>query len=119
MSQPKSSSKNASQFVQSTGPDVCKTPMGSSMVPVAYSSIAFFDKSVRTVNSVRYQGEVEFNVNSRISKSMGTEPGIGKGIKDSGHLGPAKITKASSSVNSDGAASVRDGDAALINMSKL
>lgn len=111
--------KDGRHYIVSTGPDVCKTPMGKDMVPVAYSSIAFFDKSVRTHAKVRLNGKVDYHLNSRIRVSQGTEPGVGKGIKDKGHLGPARVTEASASVHSEGYQWVRHGDPALINKSRL
>lgn len=114
-----SARKDSSHYIVSTGPDVCKTPMGRHMVPVAYSTIAFFRDSVRTNPKVRLNGRVDFHINSRISKSYGMEPGIGRGVKDSGYKGPAQITEASTSVKSAGYDWVRHKDPALINKSSL
>lgn len=114
-----STRKNANQFIYSIAPDVCLTPMGSSQVPVPYLSIGFFDDAVRTEDSVRYQGEPEVNLKTRISKTQGTEAGTGRGLKHKGHLGPALATKGSSSVFSKGEQSIRASDKAGINMDSL
>lgn len=114
-----SARKDGTQFIASIGPDVCKTPVGSSMVPVPYSSIAFLGTSVRVNNSVRWNGKPDFMQNSRTPNSLGTEPGVGRGVMHSGHLGPAAGKKLTASVFSSGWASTRHKDPAVINMPSL
>lgn len=116
MSNRGSARKNGSHYIASTGPDVCKTPVGSSIVPVPYSSIAFLGSAARVNNTVRWQGKPDFMLNSRTPNSMGTEPGIKKGLAKSGHLGPAAVKVTTGSVFSKQWASARHKDEAVINM---
>ena len=108
--------RDGTNFISSTGPDVCLTPMGSAKVPVAYSSIAFLGSAARANKSVRLNGKAAFSLNGRAPRSMGTEPGIDKGLADSGHLGPAAVKTASGSTFVEGWATVSNGDPAWINM---
>lgn len=108
--------RDGANFIASTGPDVCLTPMGSAKVPVAYSSIAFLGTAMRQNASVRLNGKAAFSLNSRTPNSMGTEPGIHKGLAQSGHLGPAAVKLASGSTFIEGWAAVSHGDPAWINM---
>lgn len=109
--------RDGSNFIASTGPDVCLTPIGGSLVPVAYSSIAFLGSAIRTSRTVRLNGKQDFNLNSRTPNSLGTEPGVKKGVVVSGHLGPAAVRRTTGSTFSNGWASVAHGDPAWINMS--
>jgi len=111
--------KDGAFYAISKGPDVCLTPMGSSKVPVAYTSTAFFDKSGKTVSSVRYNGKPSFSVESRVSETTGTEPGSSKGVKNSGHCGPASITSGSPEMGNGGYQSARQGDTVQLNKPNL
>lgn len=101
--------------ISSMGPDVCKTPMGSAMVPVAYSSVAFMGQSIRTSGSVRNNSCFDFQLNSRVPMATGHEPGVGRGVIVAGYKGYALVTEASSTVFSEGWASCRHRDPAEIN----
>ncbi len=116
MSNKVSARKDGTNFIASTGPDVCKTPVGSSMAPVPYSSIAFLGNAMRVNNTVRWNGKADFMQNSRTPNSLGTEPGTGRGVAKSGHLGPAAGKKLTGSVFSSGWASTKHKDPAVINM---
>ena len=111
--------KDSAQYSVSAGPDVCDTPMGSSMVPVAYTSVAFYGDAVRTANTVRINGKPAVNVDSRVKKTTGTEPGVGGGVSSGGHIGPAKIPVGSSTLNFQGRAATRDGDEAQLNLGSM
>jgi hypothetical protein len=115
MAKPTAARKDASNIIYSTAPDVCWTPMGSTMVPVAYNSIAFLDSAIRTGIQVHDNRLKDFHLNSRASISTGHEPGTGKGIKVPGYKGMALAERASSTGATDGYAVVRDGDPAWIN----
>ena len=110
-----SASKRADHVIVSTGPDVCLTPCGSSMVPVAYSSIAFLNTAVRTSTSVRNNGYYDFQLNSRCATSTGHEPGSGRGVVVPGYKGPAHASKAADYFFSEGYAVVAHRDTAWIN----
>ncbi len=114
-----SARKCASNVIVSTAPDVCWTPVGSSMVPVAYSSISFLDTAVRYSTSVRNNGKFDFQLNSRCATSTGHEPGTGKGVKISGYKGPAHANIASEFLYSEGWATCHHRNEAWINNSTL
>jgi len=113
--EPLAARQDGQNYIASTGPDVCKTPMGSSMVPVAYSSIAFLDGLKGKASTVRVNGNPQFNMNTHATSSTGTEPGTGKGVKKGNNCGPAHVTTHSSSVRTEGFFAARDGDPASIN----
>lgn len=103
-------------LISSTGPDVCDTPMGSAMVPVAYSSSALLGQSIRVSTSVRNNSCFDFQLNARAPMSTGHEAGTGRGVVAAGYKGWALVTEASSTVFSEGWASCRHRDPAMINM---
>lgn len=111
--------KDSAHTSTSTVPDVCLTPMGSSKVPVPYISTGFFGDAVRTAKSVRMNGKEAFTTHSRIKKTIGTNPGVDKGVTSSGHLGPAKIPKGSQSLNVQSHQSTRQSDSTSLNMKGL
>lgn len=116
MSNNVSARKDGTNYIASTGPDVCKTPIGSSVVPVPYSSIAFLGNSVRVNQTVRHNGKPDFMLNSRTPNSMGTEPGVRGGVVRPGHMGPAAVKVTTGSVFSKKWASAKHKDKAVINM---
>lgn len=111
--------KDSAHYAVSTVPDVCLTPMGSSKVPVPYVSTGFYGNSTRTAKTVRFNGKEAFTTHSRIKSTIGTEPGVDKGVKDSGHLGPAKIPKGSGSTSVEGHEMTRQDDSTDLNMSGM
>lgn len=115
MSVPVSARKDGANIMFSKGPDVCKTPIGSSMVPVPYVTVVTLAASTRTAKTVRNNGKHDFNLNTRTRLVTGHEPGVGKGVKDAGYRGWANAKKASSTVFSEGWAVVRHNDPAWIN----
>ncbi|QEN90081.1 DUF4150 domain-containing protein [Labrys sp. KNU-23] len=115
MTIPVSARKDATNFIASTGPDVCWTPIGDIMVPVPYLSIAFLDDSVRVSTDVEDNSLQDFHLNSRARTSQGHEPGTGKGVVIPGYLGYAAAVRSSSVIGVNGYSIVRDGDEAMIN----
>ena len=110
-----SARKCATNVIVSKGPDVCLTPVGGAVVPVAYSSIAFLDTAVRYSKSVRNNGKFDFQLNSRTSCSTGNEPGTQRGVVAKGHMGHAHADVAADYVFSEGWATVSHRDPAWIN----
>ncbi|NTJ44997.1 DUF4150 domain-containing protein [Agrobacterium larrymoorei] len=110
-----SARKCASNVIVSTTPDVCWTPVGSDVVKVGYSSIAFLDTAIRHSTTVRNNGKFDFQLNSRCSKSTGHEPGTKRGVVVPGYLGPAHVEVASHFVFSEGWATCSHRDPAWIN----
>ncbi|MFS8180629.1 PAAR-like domain-containing protein [Pseudovibrio denitrificans] len=115
MGVPHSARKDGTNYVYCKAPDVCKTPMGSSMVPVPYMSVAFFGTSARTSRTVRNNGKQDFQLNSRATVTTGHEPGTGKGVNVAGHVSHSHVKAGHKTVYSEGYSVIRDGDPALIN----
>ncbi|OLP52411.1 hypothetical protein BJF91_15255 [Allorhizobium taibaishanense] len=95
----------------SIAPDVCLTPIGSSMVPVPYGLIAYQNiDPANMANSVRQTSLVSHVKSSLITKSFGDEPGTGGGVK-SGTTGAECEPKTySSTVYAEGRNMVRFDD---------
>ncbi|WP_320196887.1 PAAR-like domain-containing protein [Agrobacterium rosae] len=110
-----SARKCDSNVIVSTGPDVCRTPVGSDIVDVAYCSIAYLSTAVRHSTTVRNNGKFDFQLNSRTSTSTGHEPGVKRGTVVSGYKGPAHVEIASPFVFSGGWATCSHRDPAWIN----
>jgi hypothetical protein len=74
--------KQGGWTVYSLAPDVCKTPMGSAMVPVPYPISSELSAAFGTADSVRLNGHaaVVFK-RSRTPSSKGDAPGSGTGVK--------------------------------------
>lgn len=112
MSLPREGSREIGQgIVVSIAPDVCLTPIGSSMVPVPYGLIAYQNiDPANMANSVRQTSLVSHVKSSLITKSFGDEPGTGGGVK-SGTTGAECEPKTySSTVYAEGRNMVRFDD---------
>lgn len=92
-------------------PDVCKTPVGSSMIPVPYPVIAKLTDSAKVVKNVKANGKpVIVYDKSYVIKTLGDQAGIGKGIK-SGTVGGKCYPKThSKTVKATGKYVVRHND---------
>ncbi len=115
MAIPISARRDGANIMHCTGPDVCWTPMGSSMVKVPYLSMVTLGASVRTSRTVRNNGKQDFQLNSRALVVTGHEPGVGRGVKVNGYKSHALAKKGSKTVFSEGWAVVRDSNPAWIN----
>ncbi|MQY49603.1 DUF4150 domain-containing protein [Rhizobiales bacterium RZME27] len=115
MSDKTSGRRDGVNIMVTTGPDVCWTPIGDKMVPVAYTCVAFLDPSKRLSDDVRNNKRLDFQLNTRSRKITGHEPGTGKGVVVPGHLKYSHVKTASSSVFANGWAVVRDKDPAWMN----
>ena len=73
-------------IIVSVTPDVCKTPVGSSVVPIPYSITAIQGDDANTVASVRMTGRRAHNMASLVTQCSGDEPGTALGVK-SGTVG--------------------------------
>lgn len=91
-------------------PDVCKTPVGSSLPPVPYSIAAKQGDDANTVSTVRMTKKRAHNMASLVTKCTGDQPGSGTGIK-SGTVGSVCHPKThSGSVNIEGKPAIRHTD---------
>ncbi|MBP0714326.1 DUF4150 domain-containing protein [Burkholderia sola] len=92
-------------------PDVCKTPMGSSIPPVPYPVTAELDTSTGVVPSVRYNGHpVVVYQRSYTPKTIGDAAGKAKGIKSGTVEGKCHPLEHSSTVRAGGRYLVRHDD---------
>lgn len=91
-------------------PDVCKTPVGSSLLPVPYSITAKQADDANTESTVRMTGKRAHNMASLVTRCTGDQPGTGTGIK-SGTVGSVCHPKGhSASVRIRGKWAVRHTD---------
>lgn len=91
-------------------PDVCKTPVGSSLPPVPYSITAKQADDANTVSSVRFTQKRAHNMASLVTKCTGDQPGTGTGVK-SGTVGSVCHPKGhSASVRIRGKWAIRNTD---------
>ncbi len=111
MSIPREGSRDTGDgIIVSVTPDVCKTPVGSSMVPVPYSITAKQGDDANTVATVRMKGKRAHNMASLVTKCTGDAPGTGTGIK-SGTVGSVCHPQThSGTVRIGGEYAIRDAD---------
>ncbi|WP_421703753.1 DUF4150 domain-containing protein [Aliiroseovarius sp.] len=111
MSIPKEGSRDIGDgIIVCLAPDVCKTPVGSSMVPVPYSITAKQGDDANTVATVIMTGKRAHNMASLVTKCTGDQPGTGTGVK-SGTVGSVCHPKShSSNVKVRGQFAIRNSD---------
>ncbi|MDT3376339.1 PAAR-like domain-containing protein [Labrys portucalensis] len=110
-----SARKCASNVIASKGPDVCLTPVGSGVKPVAYSSMVTLDKAIRYSKSVRDNGKFDCQLNTAVPGVTGHEPGTERGVVSPGYKGYALVNIASIFVYSEGFATWAHMQEAWIN----
>lgn len=92
-------------------PDVCKTPIGSSMIPVPYPVIAKLTDSAKEIKNVKANGHsVIVYDKSHVIKTLGDQAGIGKGIKSSTVGGKCHPKTHSKTVKAGGNYVIRHND---------
>jgi len=103
--------KQSGWTVVSLTPDVCKTPMGSSIPPVPYPVTAQLQQARQVASSVRANGHplVVFDM-SLVPKTIGDAPGRAKGIKSGTVEGKCYPKDKSSTVRAEGKRIVRHND---------
>ncbi|NUQ74538.1 MAG: DUF4150 domain-containing protein [Polyangiaceae bacterium] len=102
--------KDAAAKVTSMAPDVCLTPMGSSMVPVPYTITSHFNVAENTAPKVNYGGLPAFTMASRLPRVEGDEQGTGGGIISKVNLGYCRPVEHSGTVKAHKQHVVRQGD---------
>jgi hypothetical protein len=111
MSVPREGSRNTGEgIIVSIYPDVCLTPMGSTMVPVPYTIWAKQSDEASTTPTVRFTGQRTHNRGSLITKCQGDEAGTGGGVKSGTHNGLVEPMEHSSTVRSEGKNVIRHND---------
>jgi hypothetical protein len=111
MSRPREGSRDTGKgIIVSIVPDVCKTPMGSALVPVPYSITSVQGDDAGTAATVRQTAQRSHTKASRTTCCTGDEPGTGKGVK-SGTVGDICEPKTwSGTVRFEGKNAVRHDD---------
>jgi hypothetical protein len=103
--------KQAGWLVVSILPDVCKTPVGGTPVPVPYPVVAKLEDATDVVSYVKANGHpvVVFD-RSKVPTTLGDQPGKALGIKSNTVGGVCYPKDHSPSVFADGRWLVREGD---------
>jgi len=88
--------------ILNTAPDVCKTQVGPSVVPIPYSNTAVSKDTSKGSTSVFVDGNPLMLKDAVFSKSTGDEPGTIKGVGSGTTGGEAKFTNYSFDVMVEG-----------------
>lgn len=107
--------KESGWIVVSSTPDVCRTPIGSSVVPVPYMIVAQLINSVKVSTNVRANGNPVVLHQSVITKTMGDEAGVLKGLSSKTHIANNYPKEGSSSVRINGKKAIRKKDKIYMN----
>lgn len=68
-------------------PDVCLTPVGSSIVPIPYMIVSKLEWSDKTIGHTSFGGKEAFTMASRTKTVVGNEPGSKGGVGSSVNKG--------------------------------
>lgn len=114
---PTGARKNSVFMVVSLVPDVCKTPIGASMVPVPYPIVGDLSNSVEVAKHVRFNDDPVFLLSDSVVTTVtGNEPGTGGGMKSGVNTGKVRATSSSQSVKVEKKYVVRHGDDCEMNL---
>lgn len=91
-------------------PDVCKTPVGPSTVPIPYPNIGFSSDTSKGPKSVKTDKKMPMVKKAVYSKSTGDEPGTLKGVVSSDVMGECEYMMYSFDVKFEGKNVCRMGD---------
>lgn len=98
-----------------TSPDVCKTPIGSSIPPIPYQVYGTANNDSNYSPNVFYNGLAAKRFNSQFTTTYGDEPGTAKGVK-SGTVGDTvDPTSHSTIVRINGEWAIRHRDTCTLN----
>lgn len=98
-------------------PDVCKTPMGASMVPVPYPIVADLSNSMEVAKAVRFNGDPVFLLSESVVMTVtGNEAGTGGGVTSGVNRGKVRATGSATSVRVEKKYVVRHGDECEMNL---
>lgn len=107
--------KTPEAMILSTCPDVCKTPMGSSLVPVPYPIVTYCSMATGEAQTVNMTGCKVVTKATKISCVYGDEPGVGGGVKSGVNKAMVEFISASTSVYCEGNPVIRHLDDAKMN----
>lgn len=114
---PTGARKNSIFMVVSLVPDVCKTPIGSSMVPVPYPIVGDLGNSIEASKTVFFNGDPVFLLSDSVVTTVrGNEAGTGGGMKSGVNKGKVRATGSSLSVRVEKKLVVRHGDECEMNL---
>ena len=91
-------------------PDVCKTPVGPSIVPIPYPNIGKSSDTTNGPKSVKTDGKMPMVKGAKYSTSTGDEAGTAKGIVSSSTKGECEFMMYSFDVKFEGKNACRMGD---------
>lgn len=91
-------------------PDVCKTPVGNSIVPIPYTNVSKSSDLAKGSKTVKVNGKPVCLSSSEISTSTGDEAGSAKGVASGKTKGKAFPMNYSFDVKLDGKNVVRNSD---------
>lgn len=91
-------------------PDVCKTPIGPSIVPIPYPNIGKSSDTTKGPKAVKTDGKMPMVKGAKYSTSTGDEPGTAKGIMSSSTKGECEFMMYSFDVKFEGKNACRMGD---------
>ena len=94
----------------SLSPCVCKTPMGSSMVPVPYMVSYNYASAQNVSPNVDFRGTPALRSDGYLPTVVGNEAGVGGGVKSGVNKGFVNMVEHSKSVTINGLGIVRHGD---------
>lgn len=85
-------------------PDVCLTPAppAPSPVPVPYPNTGMVNQAKKESKKVKIVGKPALNLKSEISRSMGDEAGVNKGVMSGSNMDKVQYKKGSSKVKIEG-----------------
>lgn len=114
---PTGARKNSLFMVVSLVPDVCKTPVGSSMVPVPYPIVGDLANSITLAQHVSFNGDPVYLLSDSVVTTVtGNEPGTGGGMKSGVNKGKVRATGSSKSVRVEKKYVVRHDDTCDMNL---
>ena len=91
-------------------PDVCKTPVGSAVVPIPYPNIGQDSDTTKGPKTVLTDGQMPMVKGAQFSKSAGDEAGTLKGVISSDQKGVCEFMMYSFDVKFEGKNVCRLGD---------
>ena len=105
-------------IIVSSCPDVCKTPIGNSVVPVPYTLFSTFADAQNTAVDVNFEGIPSFHAGSHLPTVTGNEAGTKGGVKSGVNVGICNPLEMSSSVRVNGQPAIRNVDEMHMNAPK-
>lgn len=88
-------------------PDVCLTPAGpAGQVPIPYPNMGMINQAEKTSEKVKFVSKEIVTMKSEISRSMGDEAGVGKGVVSGMNMDKVTFKLGSMSVKIEGQACI-------------